>query len=452
MKWIPVSCFVLVAVALQACAIDNGVNNATDVTSALTVEVQESEPYGPPNIALNQIAAFKEEAREFWDQFLEDQKMLMANPFFAQYENKRDAGPFLNPAIVWKVNAKKSKVAKNLARWETTLPKDRLILALPENIAKIASDAMLNKNNVLQEELKRIDYSWMKQLLDFDHWELFTSSPIEFMDRADYTIFTDTDADWAVLVKWTRLRLNNDFREGDFEQALKEVRHLARLVYSTERTLGVMISFSLIGIANYWADEWQKQHLEKELIWTPFPEDVRKTASNVLLAYNGYFDFLTPDELFEQVLERDDLEVFRCVAFREKLMLAAHLREGMEDYFASRYQVYDKLVLEGIAGCRIDAVRPYYSGENALQPPKYEEITEKRCDWMYLFGHKEDFEICKRLSSEQEKLQWMYWNDLLGSVTMAFFGYKPLDVTEIPFYKIFKDKKEENASKTENLD
>lgn len=89
-----------------------------------------------------------------------------------------------------------------------------------------------------------LDFQWMQVLKKFDHWSFDLASP--YKQNSNYTPYSTSRPDFQELVTWGQLRLLKGRDNHDLQQALNEVRQLARLLYSTESKAGVNASIDLL--------------------------------------------------------------------------------------------------------------------------------------------------------------------------------------------------------------
>lgn len=107
-----------------------------------------------------------------------------------------------------------------------------------------------------------LDFTWLTDLLAFDHWSLSADGPLRDQDHPDF--FTAPIPNYVGLQSWAKLRLVKGAREGELGKASLEVRHLAVLVGSQGTLVGEMIRLALLRIDRH---AWETSGV-------PIPEDV----------------------------------------------------------------------------------------------------------------------------------------------------------------------------------
>lgn len=206
------------------------------------------------------------EAARVVDQYCADTKALRAREEFKPNARQRDAAVFMEGRADWE----NGRVGQ---------------LHLPEAlVARLKTPGWQSSGPELYAGL---DFSWMKQLLEFDHW--------------------------------SRLRLLKGAHEGQLEQATSEVLHLADLCASGGTLIGeLMRASSFHGLVR---ETWAQAGRAPPV--APFSESeraqVRAAAfAGAFLLYPG-----VPNEVRAKALECIPM---RCAALQEALGVSASLR------------------------------------------------------------------------------------------------------------------------------
>lgn len=242
---------------------------------------------------LSQNAA---EAARVVDQYCADTKALRERAEFKPNARHHDAAVFM----------------EGRADWEN----GRIgLLHLPEPlVARLKAPGWQTAGPELYAGL---DFSWMKQLGEFDHWSLSAQGPLRDGRPA---VFVDAPLpSYVMLVHWARLRLLKGTHEGELEQATSEVLHLADLCASGGTLIGEMMRASSFHglVRETWAQAGSAPPI------APFSEAergrVRAAAfAGTYLLYPG-----VPNEVRTRALACIPM---RCAALQEALGVAASLR------------------------------------------------------------------------------------------------------------------------------
>ncbi|MDP1917724.1 MAG: hypothetical protein Q8L14_15890 [Myxococcales bacterium] len=89
-----------------------------------------------------------------------------------------------------------------------------------------------------------LDFSWMRELLAFDHWTLMSVGPLR--DGRDVPAFEQLIPNFVTMQQWAKLRLVKGLHEHALAQASVEVRHLASVCGATSTLIGEMIRLSIL--------------------------------------------------------------------------------------------------------------------------------------------------------------------------------------------------------------
>ncbi len=236
------------------------------------------------------------EAARVVDQYCADTKALRAREEFKPNARQRDAAVFMEGRADWE----NGRVGQ---------------LHLPEPlVARLKTPGWQSSGPELYAGL---GFSWMKQLLEFDHWSLSAQGPLR--DGRPTTFVDAPLPNYLTLLHWARLRLLKGAHEGQLEQATSEVLHLADLCASGGTLIGeLMRASSFHGLVR---ETWAQAGRAPPV--APFSESeraqVRAAAfAGAFLLYPG-----VPNEVRAKALECIPM---RCAALQEALGVSASLR------------------------------------------------------------------------------------------------------------------------------
>ncbi|MBC7458000.1 MAG: hypothetical protein H7235_06955 [Bdellovibrionaceae bacterium] len=199
---------------------------------------------------------------------------------------KSDAGAFLNSKIQWSGQNQISEI---------TVPE---ILDAKWNKGWLTADIPL--------ALKKTDLDWIAKLKDFDHWDLFVSGPNARLIGED-PVFVNPYAcplpEFGFLSRAVRLHLRRALDRGDISSALDQVRHLARLVYTTETLIGSMEAVSILKMERAAYDEAWKRGIIVSSTYEPISSEALAKMKTTLWVTAGFADFAAPNVLARVFLD-----------------------------------------------------------------------------------------------------------------------------------------------------
>jgi hypothetical protein len=144
----------------------------------------------------------------------------------------RDAADFLEPRVTWE-----------------THPPRRGTLQLPQPLSEKIQAAHDSWATVLAtSDTIGIDFGWMAELLNYDHWSLATVGAVA--DQA-----ATVDPFWApipnyqVFVQYAKLRYVRALAQGDVAEARNEVQHLADLLHSNGILIAEIHAAKIVSLA-----------------------------------------------------------------------------------------------------------------------------------------------------------------------------------------------------------
>lgn len=319
--------------------------------------------------------------------FFEDQKILSEIEFFGSLPtNKKDAGEFLNPRIVWEPR-------HHSPDWpEIELPRAAEKILLQVGPVKRRPWVELDS-----PELERVDLSWMNNLHAYDHWDLFASgvgpahTHMKFR-RNPFTVPTPSFRDFSHFAK---LRLLRGLRTQQPLAAFRDVRQLAKLVYSTETLVGAMVGISILGMERDAYSEALKRGFLKAGDWQPISEELQLRARRSLF---GMAAWVNPTRTGDQnlaLLQRPHSKSGICGAVNEYYGMFFYVEKfyrgqaPLEPAARSSLSAADSLLGEA-NGCRatyVRSLRQNGGGSNEEDPLWSSSPTQLAWNLMHRYGH-----------------------------------------------------------------
>lgn len=166
-------------------------------------------------------------AEKYVDRYCEETRGLQGRKALAEPPRNRDAALYLAGRTDWEGG--------------------RLgLLHLPESITSRMGNPPQAWRSAGPELYAGLDFSWMTELLQFDHWTMMAAGPLRDDDAVSF--FEAPLPNYVTLQYWVKLRLLKGLHEHDLARASQEVRHLATLCASNGTLVSEMIRVSLYGI------------------------------------------------------------------------------------------------------------------------------------------------------------------------------------------------------------
>ncbi len=198
-------------------------------------------------------------------------------------------------------------------------------LHLPSSLVERMGAPPRNWRTFTEADYASLDFGWMRELLQYDHWSLTAAGPLK--DGA-FTNFLEAPLPWFVtLQQWVKLRLVKGRQEGDLAQASLEVRYLADLCASTGSFVGEMIRAAMYGI--------ERGFIEDQGLAAPQGQPPVPSAGDVqLLRRTGHIGMRmlypgVPRAVKEKALACNP--VMRCSTLIEGMAVTASMRDLVPD-------------------------------------------------------------------------------------------------------------------------
>jgi hypothetical protein len=168
-----------------------------------------------------------------------------------------------------------------------------------------------------ERDWRGLDFSWFEDLAAFDHWTMSADGPMKDQPSVDYA--TAPLPNYVSLQAWARLRLAKGLRDGQLEQASREVRHLADLISSSGALVSEMIRMVLL---KYDRAAWEASGLPippTSLMTPELAESVKRVGlSSPFFLFPG-----VPREVQQKALACGPI---RCTQLTESVAAAAMLK------------------------------------------------------------------------------------------------------------------------------
>ena len=148
-------------------------------------------------------------------------------------------------------------------------------------------------------------------------------------------------------------------KTGKLVEAARDVRHAARLAFSTENLIGQSVGLSLLTLEGR-AWEWARRHQLNNTGWTPVDETTIERARRVVRTAPVFFSPMTPEEIFARATACD--QVTNCSGLTEVVAVSAGLESLLREPWKTRYAAVLKTITKrdgcSFALARYWATRP----------------------------------------------------------------------------------------------
>jgi hypothetical protein len=315
------------------------------------------------------IATVQATQKEFLEDYLKDQADLKTVPLLNQpFGQTKNAGTLLNSTFSWHPGFFGEDSVPATA--EQIDIKDRFKQA----VIRYEKEWMEHNSWFNQESYNFVIF---ENLREFDHWDLDTESPIEkvgvkhpYLNGIELPI-----PDVTNLMVLSQLYLMKAVDTKQFTQTLKDIRHVASLLLSTENLSLEMSGLRLLDHERIAYSYYVKHKFIKETDWEPVPAAVLMQATRAWPATAGYIGVLTPDAIYNQVF-KNNKPVGLCAALNTSLphdiLLKPMLRPRLwpEVSFRKQYERHDELIQLAKPQCRLKYVtRLMKAGESYHRLP-----------------------------------------------------------------------------------
>jgi len=286
--------------------------------------------------------------------FLEDQDFLSGLEWLKRpSETAADAGSQLNRRLRWTPDEGREK-----SQAQAGVP------------AKVAEQILRMKGDWLRQH-ERIfknftpDLSALSGLEKFDRWDIESSEQIQnLMTTKDFILPEKMPVPETLdLMTLAKLRLAVGARDQQPVLALQDVRHLARLLLTTENIHLITSGLSILDTERRAHRYFVQAGILAETDWTPISRSVTRRASRAIWGARGYFQLWTDPEIFKRVFLGNKLPFGFCAVVNEAAPKVLSLRPLLkpqlpfERNFRLPFSLIDQTLSRAKESCRIRYLR-----------------------------------------------------------------------------------------------
>ncbi len=252
-----------------------------------------------------------------------DQKKFQSYDFLREIPGTKDAGIYLNQRL----------------RWKDYVPPNPLLL----------------------------DPSWISKLSEFDHWDFHAQGPYQSVldsNSKPTNPYLVQMPELQEIFPAARDHIQRGMKKSDPSRALMEVRHLARLLYTTETLVGSMIGMGLLKLEAQ-AYFLNFARLGKKLPgYQPYTQDEVEDMRKTLWATGSFVDLTSP-ETTAQFFLRDSWPVGSCAALNEAAQASLLVRGMIQKKYPFERETepmlstFDRVIAKSKSHCRLKFARSY---------------------------------------------------------------------------------------------
>jgi hypothetical protein len=254
-----------------------------------------------------------------------------------------DAGPYLNPLVVWIPGAATKPIVDSTTR-----------IAL----MRTGGDWILQ---IAKGRRPRTNLAFFSELSKFDYWDIERGSPIAgLIEKKEFVPPTRLPLpDTSDLVTAAKLRLIVGGLDKDFRPALRDARALGRLMMSTEN-IQLMLAGLLILDYERRAYRYYTDELKMDVkAWEPIDANVTRRARRAILATRAYLRLWTPLKTMQEFFLEKTIPPGFCAAINEAIPFDYSLRGLLEPHWPfemdtrKEYERLDQIFGKAQTVCRV---------------------------------------------------------------------------------------------------
>lgn len=289
------------------------------------------------------------------DRFLEDERILSAESFFAFPGKERDAGNYLNWRVKWEDSENRLGARIEAA---AASPKIELSKEMSDRVRHWGKEWL---GHSAEARSLALDFAWMNELHKFDHWDAYETGPLhEYLASPGVkaTPWSIPIPRYGVFQDYAKLRLLRGIANGDLLSALRDTRQLARLLYSNEILVGGLVAVNILGFERAAYEYGLAHRMIKLDQWQPLSADNLIRAKRAIYSFGEIFSPWVDAGLMERVFDGKTATAGMCIAISEQLPAAALNRAlfkkklPFEMDLDPKFELMDQIVQNALAHCR----------------------------------------------------------------------------------------------------
>lgn len=272
-----------------------------------------------------EVESPEEELLKYETQILADRALLEKYEIFRGSRGEKDAGPMLNPMVNW----------ERESGGALTLPKEVKEKLNDKDWVAYAPDF----------KALGLDFSWMAKLHDFDHWALHENNAR--VDRSQKPSLMEIPfPNYRELTHWAKLRLIHGRLTQTLPQALRDVRHLVRLIFTNDSLISSVVAQGILGVEGQFV-----QSVNPKIVggWKTIPQDVLQTAKRYFWAQPTFVDPRLSNETYERFSGGD---VGKCQMVSEGNLPNLIVRDHLRMTYPGPLRRFDGTVKNSLTICR----------------------------------------------------------------------------------------------------
>lgn len=236
---------------------------------------------------------------------------------------------------------------------------EKLTLPLPDKTTNAVTAVVIGKfpEGARDIDVSAIDLSWMRELSQFDHWELTEQRPVGLHTTLPRALDTNP------LAKIARIRLLQGIASKDVKTAGREVEELARLAASTEQWTIAVNGVHCMQLTRRAFEYARAEGLDVDG-WSPPDRKVLEAAARVHRAYVGALDYHVDPALHGDLLTAPDLTAGRCAALNESAVIDIELASVTGDRYREPHEWIGRALASTKGVCRLPLAREAWERED----------------------------------------------------------------------------------------
>ncbi len=300
--------------------------------------------------------------------FINDKKYL-AEKFPLTNSNKGlNANNFFNTLMPWVYTGKDKRVQTIIENFNKDKSKK---LYLDETLNGKIYKWKFDSFDISGIPLATLDLGWFKNIQKFDHLEFEVGEPFNLFpkDLAISEIVSLPYASFENLEFWIKLRFIKSIEVKDYSVALKEVRQLATLLYSTNDLLGMLLGIVALNSERKFLALLKQKNIN--IPWATIDQETYLRARRFVEASEDFYNLDTPLYMLQEIFSSPPPIGF-CFGMKRLFTAKVLFKPGLKGNYAAHFELFDGTKFKPL--CNLESREKWFSATSMSS--KYYEYLE----------------------------------------------------------------------------
>ena len=316
-----------------------------------------------PSKEIEGIIAQQKKARsnyleKTYTDYINDKKHLAEKFPLINSTKGLNANTFFNTLMPWVYTGKDKRVETIIQNFNKDKSKKLFIDdALRAKLKKWDFDNF----DIKEIPLATLDLEWFKNLHKFSHWEPEAGEPFDLLpkDLAISEIVSLPYPSFDNLLLWVELRFIKSLEAKDYAVALKDVRQLSNLLYSSNDLVGTVFSVVALNYERKFLDLLKKNNIN--IPWQTIDHETYLRARRFVGASESFYNLNTPLFMLQEIFSSPPPLGF-CLGMKRLFTAKVLFKPSLKGNYAGHFELFEGPKVKSL--CNLDSRERLFPASN----------------------------------------------------------------------------------------